>query len=120
MLLQGLILYFEPLHGSFVQYMPLQWPLIHHILLKGLFVYQMFLQGPFVYHVYLQGYQFSFVFSYFGELYLWIQLVSHSSSVFWIHFLYVLQGPQSLLEQAFTAGICDFVTFFASTNASSN
>ena len=40
------------------------------------------------------------LFSSSGELRLLTQLVSHASSVFWIHLLYVLQGPQSMLEHS--------------------
>ena len=58
------------------------------------------LQGFVVHHVPLQGHFALLLFSSSEELSLLTQLVSHASSMFWIHLLFVLQGPQSVLEHS--------------------
>ena len=69
-----------PLWGLIVHHVPQQELIVHHVPLQGQFALLLFFS--------------------FEELHLLIQLVFHASSVFWIHFLSVLQGPQSVLEHS--------------------
>ena len=71
---------FSPLQEFVVQYVPLQGFVVHHVPLQGHFAFLLF--------------------SSFGELCLLTQLVSHASSLLWIHLLSILQGPQSVLKHS--------------------
>ena len=71
---------FSHLQEFVVQYVPLRGIVVHHFPLHKHFALLLFSSSR--------------------ELHLFTQLVSHASSMFWIHLLYVLQGPQSLLEHS--------------------
>ena len=77
-----------PLLEIFVCFSPFKEFVVQYVPLQGFVVHLAPLQGHFSLHL----------FSSSGELRLLTQLVSHASSVFWIHLLSVFHGPQSVLE----------------------
>ena len=124
MSLQGLILYFELLQGSFIQYMPLHGPLVHQMPLQGPFVYQMPLLGTFFFFFFFLSCTSSGV-----SIFICVLLfrgVTYFEPIGLPRFRPILDSfsncPSGTLIRAgaFAAEICDFVTFFASTNASGN
>ena len=71
------------------------------------------LHGPLVYHVPFWGYQFSFVFSFYGDRVISFEPIDLPRFKHILDLFANFPSGTSIRAKVFTVGICDFVTFFA-------